>query len=890
MNLDQPSYLELTPSQVVCPVTPRELQIQPFILPEEEQAPARNAWLVRLEGLGMQHFQADVEEDQATQADLIRLSGEMWQSLQGLAELCGKSISDIRKVLLNTRSGCHHLVENIVELHQRHLGMQSDFQVAIRDIHGSLASVITDHGHLVKDVLPQLASSSNTAISGLVEQITPVLKCHHQDLVEAAKQVDFLRQNLAGHDTRISDLFHEVRKLTQGISGQSGAFQEYHTALAAHGAQLAKFQAGLGDIEKKFQDLSESCANFQANVPRVPAGVDLSRLQARVEVAESRIEALSASLRAALLGAAPPLPGKQPSSLLTGLQQPQTLTPGAPTRTSLLETPQPTPVAQGGGVSPAAFFSQAESPDVVVIDRDEDVAPVMVLGAQIPLPPPMPPGLAHGGLPSLPEDSRLPVPPVFPPSRPAGDPPATRGARAHSLPRGRVDHGALDELEHELYPGADLASEGVPVQANTRMNPLMTNAAADILRQVGPWDGKPQTWDVWFSRWSMNGHFFLVSMDDNLKTLLLLRQFPESLRIRFQDAHFNDGLTYDEIVEQLHDDARQMVPEQVRQDEWKAIFPADGSYLSLTSWWTEWTLAIRRCRVDASCAREQFERCLRDSFADPLTACLAEEGKRSTRMTLRDRYDFILKRVRMLERLYSLPPRPTSQDATQPPSGVVHTSAAQGAQTAQATSTPQVTQVAQATPHSSANQLLSRRMIRGVDPCYICGQVGHWMSQCPQAWKNSQGSQPRRNSSERDPRGISPGRSWPSPGREGNAGRGWDNRQDTRQEKWPENRPGQKTTQVSFGSRRDSVDQDMQPRRGKGGQRSASQGPPMQRHPSASSSPPRVTAQNFQRNARPRGRGKGRLVMVVDEAELEDDGSQDYDPIDGQEGGHDQSE
>ena len=126
------------------------------------------------------------------------------------------------------------------------------------------------------------------------------------------------------------------------------------------------------------------------------------------------------------------------------------------------------------------------------------------------------------------------------------------------------------------------------------MNPLMSNAAANILPQVQPWDGKPQSWDKWFRRWHMNVQFFLASSDDNLKVFLLLQHFPEVLRNHYQDLHWRGNLTYEGIVRLLDADADEMVPEQYRQKEWESIYPQDGSYKRLMTWWNEWNLALNR--------------------------------------------------------------------------------------------------------------------------------------------------------------------------------------------------------------------------------------------------------------------------------------------------------
>ena len=208
-----------------------------------------------------------------------------------------------------------------------------------------------------------------------------------------------------------------------------------------------------------------------------------------------------------------------------------------------------------------------------------------------------------------------------------------------------------------------------------------------------------------------------------------------------------------------------MVPAQTRWNTWFQSRPKDRSYLSFTTWWTEWKTAMLPCNVPLELAVDQFTVCLRDFFPEQLKAMLMYEQDHGA-MSLNARYSFMLNRVKADERMSLLPdfsaPQVPPQVAPSAPSNATPAST-----TLPANGTTSKTVESETVLPLPSAQSPTPPMSMG--PCYNCGAPGHWYRQCPHppSWdynrqrRYSNGSQGSRGRTPpRDSRYESDGGQW----------------------------------------------------------------------------------------------------------------------------------
>ena len=769
--------LQMSPGRIVCPVTPTAIVVHPFELPEQE-APASSALVIHLEGLATTCFGRNTDENNAQSEQIRLLEQGIYQTMNDLASQAARAMAGFHHQLSSTRTGCQDLVNGLVQLHQSHLTMQSDFQNALREVHGTVSGLADQQKDLLSKTLPTLADNATNSVQSLANKLEPVLRVHHSDMVEAVKQIGQIHNTQAELNAKLNSLHVDLATLRSAVDAQSTCFSKYQETLHKHGELLASAQTQFALVIEKSPTLEQI---LQALHPRLIALPELQQLHNRLAAMEQSMAHLGTNVGRTLALA---------SMSQTAVQrehQPGTQTPGNAPRNSLLTTPQPTPPGVSpvvpGGTSPAAFFSACVTPGpqpFANTPEDDDVQIVSVIG-----PGQFQPG-ANAGIPGEPPGQppaqQLPQPPGLPPGLERGFAPhgaghGNPGAQANANPRqthpghdGNARHenddgsqgfarssasrDSVDRFNREGSQTRNVLNE-VPGRNPGRMNPLMSNAASDILRQVQPWDGRPHTWDKWFRRWHLNAQFFLASSDDNLKVFLLLQNFPEALKNQYQDLHWKAGMTYEGIIQLLDADASEMVPEQVRQKDWESIYPLDGTYTGLMTWWNDWTLALNRCNVTAAYALEQFEGCLKPLFQEPLMIMMRTPG--SDRMHLNRKFDIIQEEVRRLERLKNIPARAPVGESNAP----AQSSTPAQSNTPGALSTPPAAPTAALHPTGQAyNQRPLAKQRPGVDPCYKCGGTGHWARECPNPARY-QYQQPRaftgRENSPGRPGAISPG-------------------------------------------------------------------------------------------------------------------------------------
>ena len=140
------------------------------------------------------------------------------------------------------------------------------------------------------------------------------------------------------------------------------------------------------------------------------------------------------------------------------------------------------------------------------------------------------------------------------------------------------------------------------------------------------WDGSWKTLRGYLRKWEFYLGYWGKILRPELKALTFLTSLPDEYAEFYLKLMYELKWTYQDMHEELLDEARECADDNVVEDEWEDHTPPAGNYRSYRKWYLQWGVLLQRVgQVMAAHAKKILMRALtRSGFFNDLIAELLE--------------------------------------------------------------------------------------------------------------------------------------------------------------------------------------------------------------------------------------------------------------------------
>ena len=251
-----------------------------------------------------QHFAA--LENGSLGLDLEQLRHDWYVAMCQLAQCCERSLNGLNSRLSLTRNGCEQLVAGLVQLQQHHVSVNQRLEVTFASLREFLQQLNDRQNALITEVLPGLASSSNTAMQSLSNQCQAIIqrlagelfsmqltvKAQSGDIREYHDWVRRVQMYMDANSEERGQLKEEVQKVLNIMQQLSNRVDFVQNSMTEYMRNSGELQAHMNVLSGIAQQLNQA----QRAQPSVESSPLLGSILERLSRLESRFASYEAQL------------------------------------------------------------------------------------------------------------------------------------------------------------------------------------------------------------------------------------------------------------------------------------------------------------------------------------------------------------------------------------------------------------------------------------------------------------------------------------------------------------------------------------------------------------------------------------------------------------------